>query len=551
MAFTFVTDEGKKTTAGKPKENKPVGAFSRGAVEGGLGSYGNIASLIPGYESGQVLPGQQAQHQLESNASPEQLPGLAEGGDVAPHYGTLPNSEQVSKFLDMLGIKKQEESTQEQGLGRFGRSFGGAASIPGIGLKTAFSTAFTGSGLAELAKSLGASPKVQNITEILGSLRAGGNTPVKQLGKIKQPNISAKNISAKSAGFITPDRLTQQLAKVGEDASKIASDIGSSSPTFKTISNSIKHGAPIQKKFDNVFSGLEDVAQHFNPPINTSKLDSFLTKEAAQYSKTGAPTGLSTFVNSEVQGWQKEGASSLYNVYKRYRLNNQRIREIIDSTPSYQKMSALQKQQISFLSRMNDSIKDSFKDSLSSNLPAVPGQTGNQSSLWLKTFEDSNKAYGNYQNTKMATKILDPILHGNITDKQITSFLGNERNWEDLERFLGKDETSKLKGVLQDLQLARNSLQSIPKKEVSGDLMKHALFYMIPKLGPVMSLLSLPKAWQWAKGRYSSSTEFQSSFHDLAKALSEKNIPAIRRASEELKSDKKEPKKGFTFVPEN
>ncbi len=547
MVFQFITSDGKEKSVGKPVESKPGQAFVRGTVEGGLGSYGNLLSLIPGYQPGRSLPSQQARTQLEANATPEQLPGLVGSDELAPEYGTLPTSEQVSRFLDMLGIRKKEETSQEQGLGKLGRYFGGGLSVPGVGAGTALSTAYTAAGVGELAKALGANEKIQHGLEFLSSLR-GGKPAQRQSTAIRQPRLVERGIPPSEAGFISPERMTQQLNRVGNEAAQIASTVGKESPTFQTIGKAIERSVPIKKKFNDVFDTLENTAKEFNPEINTSSLDNFLTKEAERFAKTGAPTELGRFITNEVQGWQQHGAPNLYNAYRRYRLNNERVREIIDAVPRFTKLSDLDRQKISFLSRMNESIVDSFKNSMSSNVPALPGQTGQQTAQWLKIFEESNRAYSNYLSTQTAKRILDPIMQKNVTDKQLSNFLQNQRNWDDLGRFLGADESKKLQTLVQDVITARDSIKAMARKEVGAEVAKHALTAVIPGFGKLAGFLSIPKIWQWARGRYHSAPSFQENFHELTQALVEKNVPAIRKGIEDLRSEEKgEPKQKKSF----
>lgn len=547
MVFQFITENGEEKNIGKPREEKPVRAALRGTAEGALSSYGNLLSLIPGYQPGELTPGQKARTQLEYQASERDLPGLLTSEDLVADTLQFPTSEQVNEFLTKLGLPKEEVSESEQGLGRFGRLFGSLGSF-GLSPLRALSAAFTGAGAAELGKKAGIGEKGQNILELLGSLRF--NTPAaQQTGRIRQPRINERELPPSQAGFISPERATQQLNRINTEAADIASKIGSTSKPFQQISAAIERGEPIAKRFNQVFTGLEEVAHQFNPPINTAPLNDFLKREGAKYANTGAPTELGKFITEQIQGWQHSGKDNLYNGFRRYRLNNEKIREILDATPPGQKLSDLQRNQMGFLTRMNDALEKSFQTSLSGNLPSLPGQTGNQANLWLKTFQDSNSAYSQYLKTRQARSILDPILQENVTDKKITSFLQNPKSWDDLDRLWGKTESSHLKILLQDMLKARNAIQNIPKKEVGSEVFKHALLSAIPGLGKITSLLSIPKVWNWARGRYHSGPNFQRDFHKLTKALVDQNPEAIASAAANFeKPEKKEEGKKSFFV---
>lgn len=540
MAFKFIDEDGKEETIGKPSEKtteeKPVTAFARGTAEGFAGSHGNTLSLIPGY----------GEKESESN-QPNLLTKLLSLVVRPPAgFSSRPTSSKVSQLLENAGIKKQEESPAEQGLGRWGRGFGSLLSF-GTNPLTAAGLSATGAGAAEIGKEAGIGETGQNVLEAIGSLRYKPKAP-KPKTEIGQPRLNERGISGQEAGFISPERATQQLNRINSEAAEIASDIGKSSKPFQQISQSIKRGEPIQKRFTQVFTGLEDVAQKFNPKIHLQPLDDFLLKEGGRYAQTGAATELGKFIKDQIQGWQTNGKDNLYNAFRRYRLNNEKIGEIIDSVPRGERLSEFQKKQIGFLGQMNNALDQSFSKSLSSNVPTVAGQTGNQSNLWLKTFQDSNKAYNQYLKTKQANSILNPILEKNVTDKQIETFLNNHKNWDELDKFWGKEETGSLKTLLNDMLRARKGIQSIPKKEVGSEVAKHALLSLIPGLGKVTSLLSIPKVWNWARGRFHSGPKFQKDFHELANALVEQNAEAITSAVSKLGKEEEKPKRKSFFV---
>lgn len=542
MAYRLVT-KGSPTSEIKPnREERPIKAFTRGTAEGLLGSYGNISSLF-GQDHGQPLPGQKARFQQEAQATPMQLAAGGEA-DISPEYGNFPTMSQVSQVLEKLGIPKEELSTAEQGFGRFGRGFGGGLSA-GLKPTTALSTAFTGAGAAELGKAAGLGETGQSILEILASLRLPGLGSLQRAARIRQPRIVERGVQPRQAGFISPEQLQSQLNRVGREAAEIAETIGEHHPTFQNISEAIERGAPIAERFNQVFTGLEDTARHFNPQLNTQPLDNFLTQEAGRYAQTGAPTELGRFITGEIQGWIQQGGKGLYNVYRRYRLNNERIREIIDSIPRNERMSNLQRSQINFLSRMNESIRDTFQHSLGSRAPAIPGQGGGNE--WLTAFNESNNAYSQFLNTRLARRIIDPIMHGNVTDRQLNTFLADRRNWEDLNRFLGPEETGRLRELLTDTQTARNALQSMPQRDVTAEAIRHGVTTMITKHVPfgkaISAAISLPRLWQWARGQYHSRPSFQRSFHELTQAIVERNVPAVKKAIDEIAKEKEPEKK--------
>jgi len=226
MAFTFIDESGKSQSIGtptKPVNEKVKKAIARGAVEGGTGFYGNVLNLIPGYKTGQELPGQKAQHQVESKASDIDLAALGDTGDVAPNFGTFPSSTQVSQFLDFLGFPKEERTRREQIGGRFGRGLGSGIA-GGLNPVAAAPLAATGTLAAEAGKTLGVGERGQDVLETLGSLRFKPKAPAAQ-GRIKQPRILEKGIHPKEAGHITPAHFESQINRVNKEAAEIVKDV--------------------------------------------------------------------------------------------------------------------------------------------------------------------------------------------------------------------------------------------------------------------------------------------------------------------------------------
>lgn len=429
-----------------------------------------------------------------------------------------------------------EEKTPSLGT-KFGERFGRILGWGGF-----FNPASAaGSAVAgQTAEQAGFGPVGQTVAEVGASLRLPGKgASANQTGKIAQPRIKTKGASPSEAGLITKGRLTQQLNRVNEEAAELGKSIGQGNQKFKQITSAIERNEPIKQRFDQFFSTLENYTHAQNQPFRNMKpLNDFLANESRLYQGTGSPTKLSKFVMDEIQGWQTSGSDKWYNLFRRYRLNNQRKQELLSDITIDPK---LKREQVSYLSRMNDSLKDTFKANLPPNHP------------WLGAFEQSNDAYSSYLNTVQARKILQPLVTKNMTDAQLNKFLSNDKGWQDLERFLGPQESGNLKDILKDLQSARNSLQSMQRfpsgSKALAELAKSA-FLKEAGLGKLAVLLQLPKAWKWAVGQYYSSPSFQGNLHELAEALSEQNSTAAGIALSKMGEapEKKEEKK-VRFTP--
>ena len=512
----------------RSRHERPFKAFGRGAIEG-TGTLGDILSLT-GYPSGQVAPAEKIKAERESKLlSPEKEKEFANSiiseaaeSDIAPPFlGTLPTSKDTNEFLNMLGIPKEEIRPKEKFMGRWGRFVGATPGWPG-------SIAVSGTGAlgGQAAEEAGFGPMGQMIAEIGSSLRFPKKPSLQKLNKINQPRVVTKNILPNKGGAITQQRLESQLSRVNREAAEIAKDIGSRNKKFSVVSEAIDKKYPIDKKFDAAFDTLENISKAHNSHLkNTKPLYDFLDAELSKYANTGAPTFMSEFIKKEAEGLLKSCKNELYPMFRRYRLNNQRFKEV-RTDPNFP--LAFKTEALCYLSRMNKAIDESISQSLPKD------------SSWTKSFRGLNDMYGAYQNTKTVKKILDPILQKTVDDKKLKSFLSNTSTWEEMERFLGPQEASNLKEVLTDLQQARSALQSMKRMPGIWEGLKEK--GMLGALGfkTLAALLSVPYATKWAVGRYFSSPEFATNMKELSKALLEENIPAISNALKKIEEKDKE-----------
>lgn len=444
--------------------------------------------------------------------------------------------EEQNKYLSQVGLGEtppEEQNVVTKGSARLG-------GIVGSGGFMNPAAALTSAGGGQVAEELGAPPWLQTVVELaLGLRSSGGGSPIQQTGRIAQPRASATQQAPAARGRITTSRLTHQMNRVNEEAAQLAQNIGTGNRRFQLINQAIDRQHPIQQRFNQFFTNLENYTRASNRPIqNTQPLTDFLSNEARLYQGTGAQTDLGNFVMNEVNGWNQHGVNDWYNMFRRYRLNNQRIREIRGNQNI---APGLRRQQSSFLERMNDSLRDTFRQNFSANDP------------WMRAFEESNSAYHAYQNTLGARQILQPLIQRNMTDAQLQRFLGNPERWEQLERFLGPHDANAMRQILQDIQTARNGLRSIQR--FPGGLRGAINLLKLPALksaglGKLGALLSTRDAFQWAVGRYYSSPQFQGTFHEFAEALARGNTNAAAIALNKIGEEREEKNKGIKFTPD-
>lgn len=517
------------------RHERPIKAVTRGTAEGLMGGTGSLLSLIPGYQGGVPSPAEQTKIAREAALlSPEKekefaqaiIAHAADQGEGAPFMGSPPTMGQASKFMEeRLDIPKEEHTPIERFGGGFGRSFGGGIAT-GLPPGVAASTAATGQAGRRGAEMLGLGEKGQAIAEVIFSLR-GGKPSVKKAPptSIKQPRMVVKGKPAEEAGTISAASARSKIEKLDDQAAKLAKDIGKDQKNFQKVSESIKKGHPIDEKFNQFFNGLENITHQLNVPLqDVAPLNNFLSKEARLYQQVGAPTFMGNLINKELRGWAQSGKNDLYSLYRRFRLNNQRLKEIVND-PSFP--PAFKKEAIGFFTRMNESITDTFKASLPKDSP------------WLKTFTSGNEAYSTFRNTQIVRKVLDPLMKGDLTSAQLKKAISNDSFWRSAEGVLGKEDAKKLKTILGDMNTARDAILSIKRSpNLFNTAIKHGLKKSL--FGPMLATLtSVPKMIKWGMGQYYASPAFEANIKELALALTEKNIPAINTALQKISESEK------------
>lgn len=126
MAYRLIDEE--ETQPPRPKfrliEEEPPNVsadvakqLGKESVAGALGSYGNLLDLFNAQGKENLLPGEQARLALEERYP--FLAGLEE--ETQPSYARLPSSEDISKFIEMLGGPGKAETSQGRIAGRAGQ----------------------------------------------------------------------------------------------------------------------------------------------------------------------------------------------------------------------------------------------------------------------------------------------------------------------------------------------------------------------------------------------------------------------------------------------
>lgn len=227
----------------------------KGSLEGALGTYGDLFDLL-GLQSKEMLPGEKSQYDLESQASPEQLPHLVDSSDVLPRYSRAPNSQDIGEFIEKSGGPGEAETGSGRYANRIARLTSSGTALGSKLLKAPIIAGAVGQTLAEL----GAPGWAQAAGELAAFLKS---TP-KLKGNISSgsPEIKDKLAKLKKLGYSDQDLTLAKSALEDKGFLKKASKLTSDSEKrFKeTLTNAENNVQDILKKgFPGLDEGLGNI----------------------------------------------------------------------------------------------------------------------------------------------------------------------------------------------------------------------------------------------------------------------------------------------------
>jgi len=295
-----------------------------GLTEGFLGTYGDILDTL-GLQSPDVLqPGQKELLKAQHEAPESIQPFLDMDDDLMPRYGKLPSSEDIKKFLGMLGINiKPSKEFLGRAAERAGKGLGAALSFGGAGA----GAMATGGAVGQAVEEGTESQLAGSLAELATSLRAD-----KILTKKLLPGAKTKDIveAGRKLG-LTEQQLTPliqkegKLAFLGKFARKgdkqekliagIESTLGDAYEFVKTDAKKLpaipkEDSAKLADSFDNI---VENLKKTVKPNPEKQQAIDFISVASDIVRKEGTtPESLINFYQdvNHIVNWRKAGQKS-------------------------------------------------------------------------------------------------------------------------------------------------------------------------------------------------------------------------------------------------
>jgi len=463
------------------------------------------------------------------------LKGLQEFEEgVSPVIGRAPFSGKVMQEA-IESLLPTQKKTAERILERGGKivplAIGGGGPV-------AFLTRVGGATAAgELAKKAGLGKTGQDISEAIGM---GLPELGKQIGKklvssvqsLLKPaekqvsglsKLAAQESRFASKALITSSRQQKVLQKLDQEASSL---LKASVQKELPLAKKIEEGFDFGKQFEKDFGKVQEAASKANPTINISPVEKQLSETAKKYSGIPKLHPEAEKILSEAKALYRNPQNGLKNLLKIYRSNNQKIKNIYETS----RLTGKQQEYVDFLSDLNKNITKSIEQTLPSE------------SVWLKQFKSSNKNFKDYNDTLKTLKLLEPAIGENPSLKRLEKFATDQRLVGKLKLSMGEKGAQEIVQISKDLKSAKDAIKSIPVKDFSKwnsafpvSLLLGWLSVHIPQSKTLAAVYSGVEGARRGFGYFLSSPKRQIAYQGALKAISENNLPAYIKATQALK----------------
>lgn len=428
-------------------------------------------------------------------------------------------------------VLPSEDSSLERGIERAGRLAPTVAFGPGRLAGKALQTA--GGALAgQLAQEEGMGELGQGISELVGMGIPGGiqagTRKIRQLAtreaeKLPSGLTKLRALDTKSPqlGILSSHRQKKVLGKLDQETSKLTKGI---IEKHLPLSQEIEKGVDFEKKFHKGFGNLQQIASKANPEIDITNISRFLRETREKYRGIPSLHPQGKKVIQEARIFSNKPETSLKNLYKIYRSNNQKIKDIYETS----RITGKQKEYVDFLTDFNRNIVKSLERTLP------------QDSKWLNSFKNLNKEYGAYQGTLKSTNVLRPFIKGEITPGKLEMFANNPKIQKQLALSMGEQGANEITQLAQDLKASRMALKKIPKTKWHTWTVHFPLGYFIPGLGKLTAGVNISRlAW----GHFLSTSAKRKATSEALKAIQRNDLPSYIKATNILKKSLDEEEK--------
>ena len=287
------------------------------------------------------------------------------------------------------------------------------------------------------------------------------------------------------------------------------------------ISKKIEAGHNFQEEFKEKFGKINKLAEDFRPQIEVIPIDEFMQTTSKKYQGIPNPHSDAKKILKEIDKQKKSSfnPNDLSNQLKIFRSNNRKRSDIFEQ--AYVKGS--HKEYADWLKEHNDAIVKSIES-------AFP-----EDSSFVKMFKDANADYNHYMSALESKKILEPILGANPTPKNLVKLANDPKTVKKLQLAMGKQGAEEIGQIAKDLKLAKESIQQLPKTELTKFDQILPLGFLLdtafPGIGKGIGIVySAKKLAQFGYGRLLMNSKNRTSYREAIKAIVDNNPQAYSTA---------------------
>lgn len=496
------------------------------SLDSGDSSQGSSPSDI--FDQAASLPSKQ--RSLASAATKGLVKGGSDLASLNPMGGTGPIPESVQrKIIEKLLPTRKEKG--EKYLERAGR-LAPLVATGGEGLIAKAAQLGGGTLAGQLAEESGAGEMGQGISEAIGTgvpglARSGAKkiqgllkAPVEKLksGITKPRALDAKHVEK---GIIGSERQSNLLSKLDKEAASLTkSSVESRLPMSKLI----EEGFDFDSKFQKGFGDLQKSAEKANPTIDITPISDLMIQTARKYKGIPNLHPEAKKIMNEVRGLSSRPQTTLKNLLKIYRSNNQKKNSIYETS----RLTGRQKEYVDFLNDVNRSIAKSFEDTLP------------KESQWVKDFKQLNSEYSQVQRSKEALAMLEPILQERATPDAFKKLAHDSKKQKKLILQMGEEGANEVIQIAKDVDQVRSAIRKIPVKDMKLYEAAMPLSILIPGMKIPAAIAIAKKGSDYARrgyGIFLTTPARRKAYDSALKALIENDLPTYTKATATLKSE--------------
>lgn len=332
-------------------------------------------------------------------------------------------------------------------------------------------------------------------------------------GLSKPRAVEAKN---RAQAIISKDRQRKVLSSLDEEAKGL---IQEKIKEHVPLTEKIREGFDFEDYHNKEFGQLKQAADKFNPEIDPSPLSRFFSETRKKY--RGIPelhSDAKTIVR-EMAAFSRRLPEDLSTLLKIRKSNTQKLKNIYEN----RLLKGSRREYVDFINEYNRKIDEAI------------GKTLPEDSAWFKRYKEMNKEYAQYKNAQGTLDTLEPLLREKLSATALTKLAEQPKAQQRLAIKMGDAGAKQIVNIAKDLKKARDAIKEMTVQQRSTFDAVYPITWLFKPAGIAATV---QKGYKYARkgyGYYLSKPETRKAFDSALKAVAEKDLPAYKVATEDLK----------------